>query len=74
MRKNEETQNNGRREMATLKDVKRIVIKVGTSTLTHSTGKTNIRRMKALVAVISDIVNSGIDKVSIYHRAVEEEA
>ena len=32
--------------MATLKDVKRIVIKVGTSSLTHSTGKTNIRQMK----------------------------
>ena len=32
--------------MATLKDVKRIVIKVGTSTLTHHTGKSNIRQIK----------------------------
>ena len=32
--------------MATLKDVQRIVIKVGTSTLAHSTGKANIRKMK----------------------------
>jgi len=70
MRKNEETQNNGRREMATLKDVKRIVIKVGTSTLTHSTGKTNIRRMKALVAVISDIVNSGIEVALVTSGAI----
>ena len=31
--------------MAVLKDVKRIVVKVGTSTLTYSTGKTNIRRI-----------------------------
>ena len=47
--------------MATLKDVKRIVIKVGTSTLTHHTGKSNIRQIKKLVAVISDIVNSGVE-------------
>lgn len=40
---------------------KRIVVKVGTSTLTHETGKTNIRQMKKLVAVLSDIVNSGIE-------------
>ena len=38
---------------------KRQVIKVGTSTLAHDTGKANIRQMKKLVAVISDIVNSG---------------
>lgn len=56
--------------MATLKDVKRIVIKVGTSTLTHSTGKTNIRRMKALVAVISDIVNSGIEVALVTSGAI----
>ncbi len=43
------------------KDYKRIVVKVGTSTLTHETGKTNIRQMKKLVAVLSDIVNSGIE-------------
>ena len=56
--------------MATLKDAKRIVIKVGTSTLTHSTGKTNIRRMKALVAVISDIVNSGIEVALVTSGAI----
>ncbi len=43
------------------KDYKRIVVKVGTSTLTYETGKTNIRQMKKLVAVLSDIVNSGIE-------------
>lgn len=40
---------------------KRVVVKVGTSTLTHETGKTNIRQMKKLVAVLSDIANSGIE-------------
>ena len=38
---------------------KRIVIKLGTSTLTHKTGKLNIRRMTNLVQVLSDIHNAG---------------
>ncbi len=41
------------------KDYKCIVVKVGTSTLTHKTGKTNIRRMEELVSVLSDLMNSG---------------
>lgn len=56
--------------MATIKDVKRIVIKVGTSSLTHSTGKTNIRQMKRLVTVISDIVNSGIEVALVSSGAI----
>ena len=56
--------------MAILKDTRRVVIKVGTSTLTHSTGKTNIRQMKKLVAVISDIVNSGIEVALVTSGAI----
>lgn len=56
--------------MATLKDVKRLVIKVGTSTLTHSTGKTNIRQMKKLVTVISDVVNAGIEVALVTSGAI----
>jgi glutamate 5-kinase len=56
--------------MATLKDVKRIVIKVGTSTLAHSTGKANIRQMKKLVTVISDIVNSGKEVALVTSGAI----
>jgi glutamate 5-kinase len=41
------------------KDYGCIVVKVGTSTLTHKTGKTNIRRMEELVSVLSDLMNSG---------------
>ena len=52
--------------MAVLKDVKRIVVKVGTSTLTYNTGKTNIRRMHKLVSVLSDIVNSGIEVALVF--------
>lgn len=40
--------------------VKRIVVKVGTSSLTHSNGKTNIKRIKELIEVLSDIANSGV--------------
>lgn len=38
---------------------KRIVIKVGTSTLTHKTGKLNIRKVEALVKTIADLQNAG---------------
>lgn len=56
--------------MAVLKDVKRIVVKVGTSTLTYSTGKTNIRRMHKLVSVLSDIVNSGVQVALVTSGAI----
>ena len=56
--------------MAILKDVKRIVVKVGTSTLTYSTGKTNIRRMHKLISVLSDIVNSGIEVALVTSGAI----
>lgn len=56
--------------MAVLKDVKRLVVKVGTSTLTYSTGKTNIRRMHKLVSVLSDIVNSGIQVALVTSGAI----
>lgn len=57
-------------EMATLKDVKRVVIKVGTSTLTYSTGKTNIRQMRKLVSVIADIVNAGMEVALVTSGAI----
>ena len=56
--------------MAVLKDVKRIVVKVGTSTLTYNTGKTNIRRMHKLVSVLSDVVNSGIEVALVTSGAI----
>ena len=39
----------------------RIVIKIGTSTLAHSTGLINIRRVESLCKVISDLKNAGQD-------------
>ena len=37
----------------------KIVVKVGTSTLAHATGRLNIRRVEALVKVLSDLKNAG---------------
>lgn len=56
--------------MDSLKDAKRIVVKVGTSTLTYETGKTNIRRMKELVEVLSDLKNSGMQIVLVTSGAI----
>lgn len=56
--------------MRTISEKKRIVIKLGTSTLAHSTGKLNIRRMNALVRVISDLHNSGKEIIMVSSGAV----
>lgn len=49
---------------------KRIVVKVGTSTLTHKTGKTNIARMAKLVSVLSDLHNMGHEIVLVSSGAI----
>ena len=56
--------------MAVLKDVKRLVVKVGTSTLVYDNGKTNIRRMHKLISVLSDIENSGIKVTLVSSGAI----
>jgi len=56
--------------MSNLKDAKRIVFKVGTSTLTYETGKANIRRMSALAAVLSDLRNAGREVVLVTSGAI----
>lgn len=48
----------------------RIVVKVGTSTLTHQTGKTNIARMAQLVAVLADLHNMGHEVVLVSSGAI----
>ena len=42
-----------------LKDAKCIVFKVGTTTLTHPSGRTNIKHMEELVQVLADLMNAG---------------
>ena len=41
--------------MARIKGKKRIVVKVGISTLTHQTDKTNISRLAMLANLLSDL-------------------
>ncbi|MBR3149716.1 MAG: glutamate 5-kinase [Eubacterium sp.] len=48
----------------------RIVVKVGTSTLTHKTGKTNIARMAKLVSVLADLHNMGHEVILVSSGAV----
>lgn len=49
---------------------KKIVVKVGTSTLTHKTGKTNIARMSSLVQVLADLHNMGHEVVLVSSGAI----
>ena len=48
----------------------RIVIKVGTSTLAHATGKLNIRRTGELCQVISDLKNAGHEVILVSSGAI----
>ena len=56
--------------MNPISKAKRIVVKVGTSTLTHSTGKINIRRMVKLCSVLADLHNSGMEVVLVTSGAI----
>lgn len=56
--------------MNRFENAKRIVIKVGTSTLTYDGGGINIRRMEKLVKVISDIKNSKKEVVLVSSGAI----
>ena len=56
--------------MATLQNIHRIVVKVGTSSLTYETGKINLRRMQKLSSVLSDIANSGIEVALVTSGAI----
>lgn len=52
------------------KSIKRIVVKVGSSTLTHETGKINLRIMDKISMVLSEIKNRGIDVVLVSSGAI----
>lgn len=56
--------------MIDVQSKKRIVLKLGTSTLTHKTGKLNIRRMTNLVRILADIHNSGRDVILVSSGAI----
>jgi glutamate 5-kinase len=56
--------------MTTIVDAKRVVVKVGTSTLTYENGRLNLRRIESLVRVLSDIKNSGREIVLVTSGAI----
>lgn len=52
------------------KKINRLVVKVGTSTLTYATGNINFRHLSRLVEVLSDIANSGVQVVLVSSGAI----
>ncbi len=56
--------------MIDFKQKKRVVVKVGTSTLTHKTGKLNIRRVEQLVKTLADLQNAGKQIVLVSSGAI----
>ena len=48
----------------------RIVVKIGTSTLTHPTGHLNIRRVEELCKIMSDIKNAGHEIILVSSGAI----
>lgn len=53
-----------------LAEVKRVVVKVGTSTLTHSTGKLNLQRIEKLVGELAALRNQGKEIILVTSGAV----
>lgn len=56
--------------MSLLSDAQRVVVKVGTSTLTHATGLLNVRRVEQLVRVLSDLKNAGKEIILVTSGAI----
>ena len=56
--------------MMNLSQARRIVVKVGTSTLTYPTGKLNIRGIERLVRCIADLHNRGYEMVLVSSGAI----
>lgn len=56
--------------MSIFKDNSRIVVKVGSNTLTHTSGRLDLRRMELLVRILSDFKNAGHEIVLVSSGAV----
>ncbi|MBQ5769927.1 MAG: glutamate 5-kinase, partial [Clostridia bacterium] len=48
----------------------RIVIKIGTSSIAHATGRLNIRRVQKLCEVLSDLKNAGHEVILVSSGAI----
>ena len=53
-----------------IKKSQRIVVKVGTSTLTYETGKMNLKRMDRLAMILSDLHNQGKEIILVSSGAI----
>ena len=53
-----------------MKNIKKIVIKIGTSSLTHNNGKINYRHIEQMAEVICDIKNMGYEIVLVSSGAI----
>ena len=56
--------------MSAVSQFRRIVFKIGTSTLTHEAGHLNLRRIETLAKVLSDFKNAGLQVVLVSSGAV----
>ena len=56
--------------MEKVKNAKRIVIKVGSSTLTYENGKLNLQRIEKMCRVLSDLKNTGREIIIVSSGAV----
>lgn len=53
-----------------IKEAKRIIVKIGTSSLTHENGKVNLNKMEKLARVLTDINNSGREVLLVSSGAI----
>lgn len=56
--------------MSAVTQAKRVVVKVGTSTLTYENGRMNLRRVESLCKVLSDLQNSGHEMILVSSGAI----
>ncbi len=53
-----------------LKDIKRVVVKVGTTSLTYPNGKLNLKKIDDLSKVITDLSNKGLEVILVSSGAI----
>lgn len=58
------------KEIQKISAARRIVVKVGTSTITHENGRMNLRRVEMLIHVLADIRNSGREIIFVTSGAI----
>lgn len=55
---------------AGLEDCRKVVVKIGTTSLTYSNGKINIKHMDKLARVLTDLKNSGMEIILVSSGAI----